>query len=172
MIDESSTTVDDIDEIPAAKGAGKKVVCLIVEGADKGQKFEVVQGSCRALGRSLDEAERTKLLSANEAVVTLDDFSKKLVFSYVAKHFGKKESAVGAADFAGFQREPDFVLKDKSISRLHAMIFFGETGVGVLDLVSKNGTFVNGIEVESKMLKAGDLITVGGSKIRFEGIHP
>ena len=48
-------------------------------------------------------------------------------------------------------------------------IFFDDSGmVGILDLVSKNGTFVNGAEVESKILKKGDLITVGGTKIRFE----
>ena len=49
------------------------------------------------------------------------------------------------------------------------MLFYDDSGlVGILDLVSKNGTYVNGAEVESKILKKGDLITVGGTKIRFE----
>ena len=142
---------------------------MVVEGMDKGERFEVPHGACRAIGRSLDEAERTRLMSAG-SMVSLDDFSKKLVFSYVAKQFGKKEGAT-STDFAGFQREPDFILQDKSISRLHAVLFFDEAGVGILDLVSKNGTFVNGIEIESKILKSSDLISVGTTKIRLEGIR-
>lgn len=169
-MDDISTTVDDVDEEPPPPGAGKQVAFLVVEGADKGQKFDLVLGNCRALGRSLDETERTRILD-KEAMVSLDDFSKKLVYSYVSKNFGKKDTGTPLAGFAGFHREPDFVLQDKSISRLHAIIFYDASGVGVLDLVSKNGTFVNGAEVESKMLKVGDLITVGKSKIKFEGFH-
>lgn len=72
-------------------------------------------------------------------------------------------------NLGGFLRGNDIPLKDIAISRLHAMLFYDESGtIGILDLVSKNGTFVNGAEVESKILKKGDLITVGGTKIRFE----
>lgn len=166
-MDDASTTVDDVDEIPPVPKKTEKAVFLVVEGVDKGERFEIPHGACRAIGRSLDEAERTRLMNAG-SMVSLDDFSKKLVFSYVAKQFGKKE---GGAGFAGFQREPDFILQDKSISRLHAVLFFDESGIGILDLVSKNGTFVNGIEIESKILKTGDLIAVGTSKIRFEGVR-
>ncbi len=164
-MDDASTTVDDIDEVPPVPKKTEKSVFLVVEGVDKGERFEIPHGACRAIGRSLDEAERTRLMNAG-SMVSLDDFSKKLVFSYVAKQFGKKEGA----GFAGFQREPDFILQDKSISRLHAVLFFDESGIGILDLVSKNGTFVNGIEIESKILKTGDLIAVGTSKISLEGV--
>ena len=151
---------------------GERIVLLIVEGKGKGEKIELDPGTCRAVGRSLDETERTKIFNVDSAI-TLDEASKKLVMQYVSKMqtkgMKKKESMMGGADLGGFTRGADFQLRDTAVSRLHAMLFCDESGsIGILDLVSKNGTFVNGVEVESKMLKKGDLITLGGAKIRFE----
>jgi pSer/pThr/pTyr-binding forkhead associated (FHA) protein len=49
------------------------------------------------------------------------------------------------------------------------MVFYDGRTVGVLDLVSKNGTFVNGQEVESRVLKPGDMIEIGETNIVYEG---
>lgn len=154
----------------------QKVVFSVVEGKSKGEKIELEQGTCRALGRSLDDTERTKIFSV-DAHVGLDEASKKLVMQYLSKQFQKTSSrpvaTIARQDaqemLGGFVRGSDIQVKDVAISRLHAMLFFDESGVvGILDLVSKNGTYVNGAEVESKILKKGDLITIGGTKIRFE----
>lgn len=151
--------------------AGEKAVLSIVEGKNKGERIEIGKGTCRAIGRSLDEAERTKVFNFDSAI-TLDDSSKQLVIQYVSRQFKGTKSARkggGGEAIGGFIRGPDFQIRDLSVSRLHAMIFHDESGsVGILDLVSKNGTFVNGAEVESKILKRGDLVTMGGTKIRFE----
>lgn len=163
-------------EAPVRASSGEKAVFVIVEGKNKGEKIDLEKGTCRALGRTLDDAERTKIFSV-DAAATLDDSSKKVVMQYLSKQFHKGEaskatargSKAGTENLGGFVRENDFPLKDSSISRLHAMLFYDDSGlVGILDLVSKNGTYVNGAEVESKILKKGDLITVGGTKIRFE----
>lgn len=155
--------------------SGEKATFIIVEGKNKGERIELDKGTCRALGRSLDDAERTKIFAV-DAAVTLDDASKKVVMQYLSKQFHKSDEArspgrskAGEENLGGFIRESDIPLKDVAISRLHAMLFYDDSSlVGILDLVSKNGTFVNGAEVESKILKKGDLITVGGTKIRFE----
>lgn len=153
--------------IPRAEGL--QVRFVVVEGKNKGEIIEVEKGTCRAVGRSLDDAERTRVFSV-ESSVTLDDNSKKLVMNYVATQFHKASSpATGDAESIGaFRRQADIWLKDASVSRLHAMFFYDEGGVGVLDLVSKNGTFVNGAEVESKILKKGDLVMIGATKLRME----
>jgi pSer/pThr/pTyr-binding forkhead associated (FHA) protein len=39
----------------------------------------------------------------------------------------------------------------------------------MLDLVSQNGTFVNGKEIESQLLKEGDVIELGETIIVFAG---
>lgn len=148
---------------------GAIVHLVVVEGKNKGEVIELKKGSCRAVGRSLDDTERTRVLSV-ESAVNLDDFSKKLVINYISKQFKKgAESAVsGDQALESFEREPDIFLRDRAVSRLHAMIFYDETGVGILDLVSKNGTFVNGAEIESRLLKKGDLVMIGSTKFRLE----
>ena len=154
--------------------SGEKAIFGVVEGKGKGEKIEIEKGTCRALGRSLDDAERTKIFSV-ESAATLDENSKKLVMQYLGKRFQKGPSASrapsreGVEILGGFVRGKDIQLKDTAASRLHAMFFYDGSGaVGILDLVSRNGTFVNGAEVESKILKKGDLITIGSTKIRFE----
>ena len=49
-----------------------------------------------------------------------------------------------------------------------AMVFSDGENVAILDLVSKNGTFVNGQEIESHMLEKGDIIELGDTTIVFE----
>ena len=102
--------------------------------------------------------------------MALDDFTKKLIMNYIAKKSpnDKKASTETSTDNIGnFKRLPALVLDDPAISRLHAMIFHDSNGAGILDLVSKNGTYVNGEEVESKSLQNGDLVEVGGTKMVF-----
>lgn len=164
---------EEVQRVPS----GETAVFLIVEGKSKGEKIEIEKATCRALGRSLDDAERTKIFSV-ESAVSLDDNSKKLVMQYLNKQFQRglssartssRQGAAGGEMLGGFVRAKDIQLKDIAVSRLHAMLFYDESGmVGILDLVSRNGTYVNGAEVESKVLKKGDLITIGGTKIRFE----
>lgn len=149
-----------------------KVALIIVEGKGEGDRIEVEKGSCRALGRSLDEAEKTRLLAIDSSL-SLDENSKKIVMRYIGKQFHRGGASLRGGEnpesLGSFTRVPDYHLKDESVSRLHAMIFHDESGqVGILDLVSKNGTYVNGAEVESKILRKGDLITIGSTKIRYE----
>lgn len=161
---------------PSVFSSLEKVTFVVVEGKQKGEQILVDKGTCRAVGRSLDEVEKTKIFEFDPSI-TLDEASKKLVMQYLSKHFHKGDvksvakptSPKGSEHIGGFLRGPDVQVKDLSVSRLHAMIFFDDSGItGVLDLVSKNGTYVNGAEVESRILKKGDLITLGGTKVRFE----
>ena len=64
-----------------------------------------------------------------------------------------------------FRRERDVLLDDEKVSRTHAMVFLDEEGASIVDLVSTNGTLVNGRRVRDKDLAPGDLINIG--KTRF-----
>jgi len=159
-------------EIDLFSESAEKAVFGVVEGKNKGEKVELVKGTCRAIGRSLDDMERTRVLAV-DASIHLDDTHKKLVTQYLARQFQKSpaapKSVEGQETIGNFIRGPDFQLQDGIVSRLHAMLFYDGSGtVGILDLVSRNGTYVNGAEVESKTLKKGDLITIGSTKIRYE----
>jgi len=156
------------DEMSQA-ASEESVTIEVVDGKSKGMEFTLSRGSCRAMGRSIDDMESTRVFDAG-AVVALDDSTKQMVLSYITQQFQAAPPASetgGKGDLGSFQRLPDVALSDGAISRLHAMMFYGPTGVGVLDLVSKNGTFVNGVEVESRLLKPGDVVSFGSTKLRL-----
>lgn len=160
-----------------------RVTFRVVAGPDNNMTFQLERGTCRAIGRGSGDPNKTSVFNV-DLTLALDDSMRGLVAQYVGKQFRKsggadKGSADGparrafgdaSADGLGhFRRAPDVILTDASLSRLHAMIFSEESGVGILDLVSKNGTFVNAQEIESKLLKSGDTIELGETTISFEG---
>lgn len=148
-----------------------KVNLRVIGGSDEGVAFDLKAGQCRAMGRSsVDPSTKTTVMSVDWAI-SLDEETKGLVLQYISQQFRKPmESEIKSKDRIGaFKRAPDIVFNDNAMSRLHAMIFFDEIGVGILDLVSKNGTYVNGDEIESRLLKSGDTIEMGETKIIFEG---
>ncbi|WP_152051608.1 DUF4123 domain-containing protein [Tautonia marina] len=65
---------------------------------------------------------------------------------------------IGRADTA------DFVLTDRSLSRLHFTLSLQDAVVQLLDEVSRFGTFVNGARVTRASLRAGDIIEAGVSR--------
>ena len=67
-------------------------------------------------------------------------------------------------------RSPDcqIVLRDFGISRNHAKVVVGESGEArIMDLKSKNGTQVNGVQVVEAPLKDGDRILLGKFELTF-----
>lgn len=65
----------------------------------------------------------------------------------------------------------DVILKDKSISRMHARIFEEDGELYIQDLNSTNGTFLNGIQLETNeilKIKVGDEIRFGNLRYRYE----
>jgi pSer/pThr/pTyr-binding forkhead associated (FHA) protein len=60
----------------------------------------------------------------------------------------------------------DIPLKDGKVSRQHASIEKTAEGYLYTDLNSMNGSFINGVPIQSKLLAAGDVITIGECMIR------
>ena len=151
-------------------GKRRLAVFEIAEGKNKGEVIKLPLGTCKAIGRSLDDMNKTQVFSM-DFTMSLDDLTKKLIMNYIAKKSPQQKApdaeGTSAEHIGSFKRLPDLILDDPAISRLHAMMFHDSNGAGILDLVSKNGTFVNGEEVESKGLQDGDLLEVGSSKLVF-----
>ena len=59
------------------------------------------------------------------------------------------------------------VLQDRTVSRFHCEVRAGEDGVRLIDLESKNGTFVDGVRVTSAWLKEGSTLQLGDTTLRF-----
>jgi len=61
----------------------------------------------------------------------------------------------------------DIVIDVNQVSREHASILVGPAFVTLKDLGSRNGTFVNGVKVDSLVLANGDSIKIGECEMRF-----
>ncbi len=142
----------------------------VVDGPDTNMTFQLERGTCRAIGRASVDLKSTAVFNVDIAL-ELDEGTKRLILQYVGSQFRKSKGIEKESkdEVGSFRRMPDIVFTDNSLSKLHAMLFYDETGVGILDLVSKNGTFVNGEEVESKLLESGDAIELGETTVTFEG---
>ncbi|MFF5073588.1 FHA domain-containing protein [Micromonospora olivasterospora] len=64
----------------------------------------------------------------------------------------------------------DIVLDDLLVSRHHADLVRDGAGFRVIDLGTRNGTYVNGRQVEQAVLNAGDLLSFGHHQMVFDGI--
>ncbi|HWZ58539.1 MAG TPA: adenylate/guanylate cyclase domain-containing protein [Gemmatimonadaceae bacterium] len=79
---------------------------------------------------------------------------------------------VGALLVVGRALTSDIPVFDPTISRRHAEVLCGESGVEVRDLGSSNGTFVNGAKIESARLSPGDVVAFGKVPFRLTEVSP
>ncbi|MHC4777762.1 MAG: FHA domain-containing protein [Planctomycetota bacterium] len=83
------------------------------------------------------------------------------------KKRGDELSVTADAMTIGRTKDADLVVKDKSISRRHAQFRREGGGWVIRDLESKNGLRVNNREVSEQGLRTGDVVMLGGIKIKF-----
>src|ERR1019366_6887868 len=62
----------------------------------------------------------------------------------------------------------DIVVRDLKVSRRHALIECGAAGCTMVDAGSPNGTWINGVRVERRLLRSGDTVVIGGVTARYE----
>ncbi len=80
---------------------------------------------------------------------------------------GRVYSLNAATIVIGRENSCNVVLPDVNASRQHAQITYSD-GLWVLsDLGSTNGTFVNNLEIATREIHPGDIITVGVTKLAF-----
>ena len=61
----------------------------------------------------------------------------------------------------------DLRLDENSVSRRHAVLVNGQSGVRLLDDRSSNGTFVNGRRTTQAELRSGDVLVLGRVVLRY-----
>ena len=88
-------------------------------------------------------------------------FKLELLFrNLIVKEYSLKD---GATLIIGRQSDNDIVLKDETVSRIHAGIAQKGQDLVISDKGSRNGTIVNGKNVESAVLKDGDVVKFGAN---------
>lgn len=128
-------------------------------GPNQGDALRIEYGTCRLIGRHLSESETAFIDRDGNRV--LDQTAADII----STHLKEKAPAVTAnpPEFRAeaYERGGDIVLADDSISRAHAMIFFDDAGLGLIDLASTNGTYVNEERIGAAYLTDGDAIKIG-----------
>ncbi len=71
----------------------------------------------------------------------------------------------------GRKLDNDIRLEDTTVSSHHARIVQKDAGVFVEDCDSTNGTLVNGIPVQERKLKNGDIVVIGKYTLSFDLIE-
>ncbi len=139
-----------------------RVVLETDKGPSAGMRFELTENSYRAVGRA--GAEVTVQLSG-EGDRQLDPDDLELVEKHLARRKVAQKDFGGNLRIGAFTRGRDVLLEDDKISRTHAMFFLDEEGASVVDLLSTNGTHVNGVRMTDADLHEGDIVNIG--KTRF-----
>lgn len=83
------------------------------------------------------------------------DLGKEFPLSAIRSSIGRRDTC-------------DIVLNDNSISRRHAQIEKNNEGFYITDLNSTNGTYVNGLLIDTYKLASGDVITLGNTVLIFK----
>jgi len=117
---------------------------------------------------ALKEADEPKerSLSRRETAVDLKPVVAKLVFEAGARAGDEMFLEAYEVTF-GRSKKADIYLDDGRLSRLHSKIIRVGSGYRLVDLNSRNGTFVNGMRVLEHPLTSFDAIQIGDTKIKF-----
>ncbi len=87
---------------------------------------------------------------------------------FIIKREGKAEEiALGDQNTIGRQPSSTVPLHDPRSSGRHAYLLWDEGSWKLRDLNSSNGTFVNGVRIETAILQDGDQVQFGTSKLTF-----
>ncbi|MBA3463325.1 MAG: sigma 54-dependent Fis family transcriptional regulator [Deltaproteobacteria bacterium] len=68
----------------------------------------------------------------------------------------------------GTHRTADLVLTDKTVSRFHLELVIEGDAVHIRDLGSKNGTLLDGVELESARLRGATILSIGQTELRVD----
>ena len=159
----------------------RRVILKVLAGPNEGDTVSVDQGSCRLIGRHLSESETT--LMDRDGNRLLDGSAMQILTKHLKTPGEGDDKAEEAApepepvpepprapelSSTTFERGPDIIFADDSISRAHAMVFYDDVNVGIIDLASTNGTYVNAERISSSIMQNGDTVSIGNSDLTVE----
>lgn len=73
----------------------------------------------------------------------------------------EERALIGRSDLS------DIVIDDQFVSQQHALLIRNQDSIVLIDLKSKNGTFVNSRRVQSKVLLNNDIISIGDHRMKM-----
>ena len=137
-------------------------------------KRPVVEEKIMSAKKSFEKENKTlrQSISNDTQFVKLED----IAFLSIIKAGVKENITILQPSFiiGKLKEQVDFVLEDKTISRLHAEICYKDGAYYIKDLNSKNGTYVNGERIESNkpfLLSNNDSISFAEQSLSFHRLE-
>jgi hypothetical protein len=123
-----------------------------------------------ALTRAPKVSDDTKDIVTPKAVQYMANARKVTVSRLILVADGRETSfpLTGETHTLGRHRNNDIVITDPKVSSFHARIDRGPEGFLVVDLKSRNGTFLNGRRIETGLLKTGDEVRLGTARLVYK----
>jgi pSer/pThr/pTyr-binding forkhead associated (FHA) protein len=100
-------------------------------------------------------------------VVGAPDERRRGAASVVVDETGQRHELRMGSNIVGRGADADVQLLDQGVSRRHLDIQFDGHTATAYDLGSTNGTTINGHEVGSQVLRHGDVVRVGHTRLVF-----
>ena len=120
--------------------------------------------------RSPKQEDDTRQIVSPKAVQYLANVQKVTVSRLILVTDGRETSfpLTGDTYTLGRHKNNDISVSDPKVSSFHARIDRSPDGFVLVDLGSRNGTFVNGKRIESGILKTGDEVRLGTARLLYK----
>jgi len=119
-------------------------------------------------GTQVFEANQVNKMIAQEIIESQpEDANTPALVGVSSDVIGQTFSLTKSKIEVGRRPSSDIVLSDPSVSSMHAQIIEDKDNWKVLNLLSSNGTFVNGEKVVEQILNKGDMVAFAGSEFVF-----
>jgi hypothetical protein len=120
--------------------------------------------------RSPKPEDDTRQIVSPKAVQYLANVQKVTVSRLILVTDGRETSfpLTGDTCTLGRHKNNDISVADPKVSSFHARIDRSPDGFVLVDLNSRNGTFVNGKRIESGVLKTGDEVRLGTARLLYK----
>jgi hypothetical protein len=120
--------------------------------------------------RSPKQEDDTRQIVSRQAVQYLANVQEVTVSRLILVTDGRETSfpLTGDTYTLGRHKNNDISVADPKVSSFHARIDRSPHGFVLVDLNSRNGTFVNGKRIESGVLKTGDEVRLGTARLLYK----
>lgn len=126
------------------------------KGLDQSETGELFDSS--EMVPELDEAEELPVLMESEPPQLIVSHNGQLVQEL---HLSGPRTLLGRSDLS------DVVIENQYVSKHHALLVWAENAVLLIDLKSRNGTYVNSKRVKSQILDDNDIVSLGDYRIKM-----
>jgi len=139
------STLGKLDELPAQSG-----------GLDQSETSELFDSS--EMVPEIDEAEDLPVLMSAEPPQLIVSHNGKVVQEM---HLSSPRTLLGRSGLS------DVLIDNQYVSKHHALIVWAENAVLLIDLKSRNGTYVNAERIKSQVLNDNDIVSLGDYRIKL-----